>query len=77
MIICTIVISGQLDYLQNKDLGYQKEQVVVVPTNKPRLKGMELAELYRNELLKQPQVVGSNCFPDEFFRDAMDQRWLQ
>ncbi|HEY5969553.1 MAG TPA: ABC transporter permease [Chitinophagaceae bacterium] len=59
MIICTIVISGQLDYLQNKDLGYQKEQVIVVPTNKPRLKGMELAELYRNELLKQPQVIGA------------------
>src|SRR6185436_3771501 len=59
MIICTIVISRQLDYLQNKDLGYQKEQIVVVPTNKPRLKGMELAELYRNELLKQPQVIGA------------------
>src|SRR5436190_6260404 len=59
MIICTIVISGQLDYLQNKNLGYQKEQVVVVPTNKPRAKGMELAELYRNELLKQPQVIGA------------------
>lgn len=59
MIICTIVIGGQLNYLHNKDLGYQKEQVVVIPTNKPRLKGMELAELYRNELMKQPQVVGA------------------
>ncbi|HET6769575.1 MAG TPA: ABC transporter permease [Chitinophagaceae bacterium] len=60
MIVCTIVIGGQLDYLQNKDLGYRKEQVVIVPTNKPRLKGMELAELYRNELLKQPQVAGAS-----------------
>src|SRR4030095_12310505 len=34
MIICTIVISGQLNYLRNKDLGYQKEQVVIIPTNK-------------------------------------------
>ena len=59
MIVCTIVIGGQLDYLRNKDLGYQKEQVVIIPTNKPRLKGMELAELYRNELLKQPQVAGA------------------
>jgi putative ABC transport system permease protein len=59
MIICTIVIGGQLDYLQNKDLGYAKEQVVIIPTNKPRLKGMELAELYRSELIKQPQVVGA------------------
>ena len=58
MIICTIVISEQLSYLRNKDLGYQKEQVVVIPTNKPRAKGMEMAELYRNELLKQPQVMG-------------------
>ena len=60
MIVCTIVIGGQLDFLQNKDLGYQKEQVIVVPTNKPRLRGMELAELYRNELLKQPQVAGAS-----------------
>jgi putative ABC transport system permease protein len=60
MIVCTIVIGGQLDYLQNKDLGYEKEQVVIVPTSKPRLKGMELAELYRNELLKQPQVAGAS-----------------
>ena len=60
MIVCTIVISGQLDYLRNKDLGYQKDHVVIVPTNKPRLRGMEIAELYRNELLKQPQVAGAS-----------------
>lgn len=59
MIIGTIVIGGQLNYLRNKDLGYQKEQVVIVPTNKPRVKGLELAELYRNELMKQPQVAGA------------------
>ena len=59
MIVCTIVIGSQLNYLQNKDLGYQKEQVVVIPTNKPRLKGTELAELYRDELMKQPQVTGA------------------
>jgi len=60
MIVCTIVIGGQMDYLQNKDLGYQKEHVVIVPTNKPRLRGMEIAKLYRNELLKQAQVVGAS-----------------
>jgi len=59
MIICTIVIGNQLRYLQNKDLGYQKEQVVIIPTNKPRLKGMELAQLYRDELMKQPQIISA------------------
>jgi putative ABC transport system permease protein len=60
MIVCTIVIGDQLNYLQNKDLGYQKDQVVIVPTNKPRKAGTPLAELYRNELMKQPQVAGAS-----------------
>src|SRR4029078_1605662 len=59
IIVCTIVIGGQLNYLRNKDLGYRKEQVVIIPTNKPRLKGTELASLYRDELMKQPQVAGA------------------
>ncbi len=60
MIVCTIVIGGQMDYLQNKDLGYKKEHVIIVPTNKPRLRGMEIAKLYRNELLKQQQVASAS-----------------
>jgi putative ABC transport system permease protein len=60
MIICTVVIGGQLDYLRNKDLGYNKEQIVIVPTNKPRLKGLEIGQLYRDELMKQPQVVSAS-----------------
>lgn len=60
MIVCTIVIGDQLNYLQNKNLGYQKDQVVIVPTNKPRKAGMPLAELYRNELMKQPQVADAS-----------------
>ncbi|MGB8191123.1 MAG: ABC transporter permease [Chitinophagaceae bacterium] len=57
MIICTIVIGEQMKYLRSKDLGYNKEQVVVVYTNKPRREGFPLGELYRNELLKHSQVA--------------------
>jgi putative ABC transport system permease protein len=57
MIVCTIVIGEQMHYLQNKDLGYNKEQVVTVPTNKRRAEGMPLANLYRTELLKRPEVA--------------------
>jgi putative ABC transport system permease protein len=56
MIICTVVIGRQLYYLQHKDLGHNKENVVIVSTNKPRIVGTELARIYRNELLKYPQV---------------------
>lgn len=56
MIIGTIVVSQQLNYLKNKDLGYQSEQVIIVPTNKPGAEGKRLAELYQGKLRKQPQV---------------------
>jgi putative ABC transport system permease protein len=31
LIICTIVISGQLDYLRAQHLGFEKEQLIVLP----------------------------------------------
>jgi len=57
MIICTIVIQKQIHFLKNKDLGYAKDQVIVVSTNKGRQAGMPLAHLYRNEISKLPEVV--------------------
>lgn len=57
MIICTLVISEQMNYLKTKDLGFNKDQVVIVPTNKNRGAGLPMANLYRTELLKHPQVA--------------------
>lgn len=57
MIICTIIISKQMNYLNNKNLGYNKDQVIIVPTNKKRAEGFPLAKLYKNELSKYPQVL--------------------
>jgi len=44
-------------YLNDKDLGFNKEQVVVVQTHKQRKQGLPLAELYRTELLKHPEIA--------------------
>ena len=57
MIICTIVIGQQMHYLQTKDLGYNKDQVIIVPTNKGRKEGFALAQLYKNELQKHSEVL--------------------
>jgi putative ABC transport system permease protein len=64
MIVCTIVISEQVNYLKEKDLGYNEDLVVVIPTNMNRAKGFPLAELYKTELRKIPQVsdVGASIF---------------
>lgn len=56
MIACTLIIEKQMAYFQSKDLGYNKEQMIIVPTNKPRREGLPLAQLYRAQLLKLPQV---------------------
>jgi putative ABC transport system permease protein len=61
MIICTLVIGNQMKYLQHKDLGYKKDQVIIVPTNKKRAEGYPLARLYESELSKYPQVVSASA----------------
>ena len=59
MIIGTLVVGQQLNFLRNKNLGYNKEYVVIVPTNKSRVEGIPLAERYKTELAKDPQVASS------------------
>jgi putative ABC transport system permease protein len=56
MIVCTIMIGKQMNYLRTRDLGYNREQIVIVPTSMSRATGTPLAELYRNELVKHSQV---------------------
>jgi putative ABC transport system permease protein len=60
LIISTLVIHQQLDYLRDKDLGYRKDQVLIVPTNRPKMEGKRLAELYRTELLRLPNVENAS-----------------
>jgi putative ABC transport system permease protein len=56
MIVCTVMIGKQMSFLRNKDLGYAKDQVVVVATNMSRATGTPLANLFRNEVVKHSQV---------------------
>jgi len=60
LITCTIVVSRQMNYIQHKDLGYAKDQVIVVQTNKPDKEGNKLAALYKTELEKLPEVKSSS-----------------
>ena len=59
MIIGTISVSRQLNYLRTKDLGFNKEHVVIVPTNKSRSEGNRLAQRFQAVLQKNPEVINS------------------
>ncbi len=54
LIICTILVLKQLDFMKNKDLGFDKDHIVIV-----NLPGSERskAKVYRNEILKYPGVL--------------------
>lgn len=59
MIIGTFTVGRQLNYLRTKDLGYNKEHIVVVSTNKPRREGFPMAQRFKTTVLKNPEVIGA------------------
>ena len=56
MIICTWVVYNQLNYLRNKDLGFDKNQVLSLTVNADGdVSGKILA--FKNEMRKNPQIL--------------------
>jgi len=55
LIITTLIIYNQLVYLKNKDLGFNKENMVYVPV---RGKILERYEFIKSDLNKNPKVLG-------------------
>ena len=54
LIIGTIVVYQQMKYIQNKKLGYEKEQLITIPNSWALGKN---EQAYKQELLKDPRVV--------------------
>ncbi|QQS35420.1 MAG: ABC transporter permease [Ignavibacteriales bacterium] len=57
MLVGTMVIKNQLDFMQDKNLGFKKDQLVLI--HKPGLTGFlqNKIEALKNEFLKNPGVV--------------------
>ena len=58
LIISTFVIFYQLHHVKNRDLGFDKEQVVVI-----NLRGQvgQKYEVFKNEILRLPGVISAAC----------------
>jgi putative ABC transport system permease protein len=56
LIIGTLVVSRQLNYMRNKNLGYDKEHVVTLRVRNPETQKM--TEAIKSELLTHPNVLG-------------------
>ena len=55
LIISTFVISGQLDYIRNKNLGFTKDQIVTVTLDDREIRTQH--KVVKEELLKQPGIT--------------------
>lgn len=53
LITCTVVIHGQLDFIQNQSLGYNKEQVLIL--NGAHALGNQI-DTFKEELTRLPEV---------------------
>jgi len=66
LIVGTLIVQRQLNYIQNKNLGFEKEQIVVVKKTddlSDRLK------TFKQELLRNPSVLGATNTGNLFGRD--------
>ena len=57
MIISTLIIYAQLNFMQNKNLGFDKEQKLILPV---REKIADRYELIKNEFLRDPSFVSAS-----------------
>jgi putative ABC transport system permease protein len=56
MIICTWVVYNQLKYLQNKDVGFNKHEVLSLTVNASSDVSSKISA-FKNEMRKNPQVI--------------------
>lgn len=56
MIIGTIIVSQQLSYLRNKDLGFNIENMIILELQDTAFRAK--AEMFREELLQNPDILG-------------------
>lgn len=64
LIICTVVVSGQLAFIRTTDMGYDRDQIVVLTPRGGVRTGLEA---FKNELRSNPAVVSvasSSCLPN-------------
>ncbi|MFC1477156.1 ABC transporter permease [candidate division KSB1 bacterium] len=59
LIICTIIVFDQLNYVKEKDIGYNRDNVLVVPIRYSDIRNQSMN--IKNELLNYPSIKSVSC----------------
>ncbi len=57
LISATIVVTEQLSFIQNKDLGFNKQNLVIIPTGLNAPETFRIANIFRNELSGDDNIL--------------------
>ncbi|MDT8393027.1 MAG: FtsX-like permease family protein [Bacteroidales bacterium] len=63
-LICTMVIHSQLNYLKNADLGFNKENIMIIPVNRTPV--ARSYDAFSRELLNDSRITGVTAMDDIF-----------
>jgi len=58
LIFGSLVVNNQLHHLRNSQLGFDQEQVLIVPIARSELASISTYQDFRNRLLQHPKVLG-------------------
>jgi putative ABC transport system permease protein len=76
LIVGTIVIFGQMNYIKNRRLGYDREHVIVIPMYEKETRSK--AQAIKNELLQYPEAAGvsvSGALPLDVRSRFLNTNW--
>lgn len=68
-IICTFAMRDQFHFLIEKELGFDRDQVVVVENHAPRADSARIVERLRTDLASNPEVISVSGASSTFARD--------
>ena len=77
LIITTLVVYSQLSFVRSKELGFEKEHIVLLPFFLRDRALRPKANTIVNELLAQPGVLKASAFHTQPGRTAVDRRILR
>lgn len=76
LVISTVIIYSQIEYMRNMKLGFSREQVVVLPVRDRELR--QNHEPFKHELLQNPAILGcaaSTWLPSNIRTNVGDTIW--
>ena len=79
LIISTLVMWRQLNYIRSKPLGFDKEQIIYIQTYSfwQESEGAGIFEIYRNELTGHSEILNISCADSSFTDGWSIEEWEQ